>query len=359
MNAVNVSAYGAIANDSGDDTAAIQRAIDSVPADTTLVFDGGTFIQSNVIRVSKAGVRLWSSSGAVIHAVNPARQAILLQGERTAIEGLTLTTTATQRLGTLEDTRVALDHSKGSVVTNVHVNGSASAGIFAFGATDYLIANNIVENTKADGIHSTYGSMRGRVVNNMVRSVGDDCVAVVSYIPDGLVTDITIEGNTCLDGYARGITVVGGSRVKILNNRVERSRAAGIYLACEPAYNTYAAKQIDVIGNTIVNANWDPGIGHASILLFGRPGTWSGLTLQNEDILIMNNTSINPIGGGAHIVSVDSYSQRVNIIGNQLQGTQSAVSLNTLAAGGYNVSGNANNGAPVADHIGNASLLPK
>ena len=357
---VVVTDFGAIADDDRDDSAALQRAIDAAPAGGTVAFPAGTYVQSELLRVRTAGVRLWSADDAVIHAVNPARQAIFLQGERTSLEGFTLTTTSERRTSSLEQSRVVLDRSAGSVVTKVHVNGSSGAGIFMYGASDYLIASNIVENTKGDGIHNTFGSTRGRVVDNIVRSVGDDCVSVVSYIPDAVVTtDITVEGNTCLDGQARAFTVVGGSRIRILNNRAERSRAAGIYLASELSYNTYAAKQIEVIGNTIVNANWDRAVDHASIFLFGRPGTWSGQTLQNEDILIKNNTSIDPIGGAAHIVSVDGYSHRVNVVGNVMTGSKSrAINLARLATDDYNIARNTLNGKDVANQIGNPAILP-
>ena len=57
------------------------------------------------------------------------------------------------------------------------VTPPAAAGIFAFGASDYLIEDVSVENTRADGVHNTHGAHHSVIRRARVRNVGDDGVA--------------------------------------------------------------------------------------------------------------------------------------------------------------------------------------
>ena len=48
-------------------------------------------------------------------------------------------------------------------------NSSASAAIFVYRATNFLVAENTVSRSLSDGIHMTSGSSYGRVLNNTVK----------------------------------------------------------------------------------------------------------------------------------------------------------------------------------------------
>ncbi len=134
-------------------------------------------------------------------------------------------------------------------------------------AHGFRIEGNEITGTLADGIHSTAGSGDGVVADNVVRDTGDDAIAVVSYVADdALTTGITISANQVLGSSARGISVVGGADVTIEGNVVDTTDAAGIYLASEDSFDTYAAQRIRVVGNQVRRANVDGAIGHAGDL---------------------------------------------------------------------------------------------
>lgn len=61
---------------------------------------------------------------------------------------------------------------------NISVDGAAAAGIFAFGASNYLIEDVLVENTRANGIHNTQGAHHGTIRN--ARAQHGDALATPS-----------------------------------------------------------------------------------------------------------------------------------------------------------------------------------
>ena len=323
----DVLAWGAVPDDGEDDTASIQRALDSMVDGGTLVFPAGTYEHRDLLVVAHADVHLEGEPGAVLHATEPTRQALTLEGDRTGISGMTLTSTAVTRLVNIEHHRIVLDGGSLQEVRDVVIDGGSAAGIFVHGAEDYEITDNVVQNTLADAIHNTYGSRRGLVARNQIVNSGDDCVAVVSYVGDDRISgDIVVEDNSCIDSHARGYTVVGGERVRIASNYVEHSRAAGIYLASEPSFNTYAATDVSVIDNTIVRANHDGSLAHGAILVYGREGTATSESaavthpLQNRDIVLQGNRIVDTIGGPAHVSVNNQYTERIRIVDTTIEG---------------------------------------
>lgn len=268
----SVTEFGAVGDGKTDDTRALQAALDGVPAGTVLSFPPGTYLTSNVLTLSRGGVVL-RGDRAVLRATVPARQALVLAGDRTALVGLTLEGAARRRLTTQESAQVLVRGQWVQVVGNT-ISGAASVGIFVDGARDFRISGNRVSATKADGIHMTGGARNGLVEGNVVFGTGDDLIAVVSYRPNrpnggnaGLSGHILIEGNRVWgNSWGRGITVVGGHDVAIIRNEVRKvPSAAGIYLAQESSYRTYGDRDILVAGNTIADIQTVPspsGHGH-------------------------------------------------------------------------------------------------
>jgi len=118
--------------------------------------------------------------------------------------------------------------------------------VLAAGATNFVIARNVVYRTSADGIHISHGRARapkhagnGRIVCNVVRENGDDMIAVVSYGKgEPHVRNVLIEGNDVSGSYwGSGIAVVGGRDVTIRRNTIAQTVVhAGIRLAAEKSY---------------------------------------------------------------------------------------------------------------------------
>lgn len=254
----SVKEFGAVGDGVTDDGAALQRALDGVTPGTILDFPAGTYPYADILTLARNDVVL-RGEGAVLRARNPARQALMIGGDRAAVIGLTLLGAARERLDSLESAQLVITGRFVQVVGNT-VSGGASAGIFAFGARDFRIAGNHVHTTKADGIHITEGARDGMVEANRVHETGDDLIAVVSYRPRAdqqgkstLSRNILIRGNTVwANNWGRGITVVGGEDVAIIGNSIRNiPAAAGIYLSQENAYRTYGDRRITVADNYV------------------------------------------------------------------------------------------------------------
>jgi parallel beta-helix repeat protein len=358
---ISVLDFGAVPDDGRDDQAAIQQAIDRAAPGTTVVFPPGVYHHSALLQVRADRVALWGYGASVI-GTNNEKHAIVLWGDYTSVVGLTVSANPQGRLHAEDQMGISLHYTKGSVVRDVTVRNTSSAGIFIWGSTDYQILDNVVENTMSDGIHSVGGARNGLVQGNRLRNVGDDCLAVISYISERRMSgNITIRDNSCVGGKARGISVVGGEDVLIENNTIEASAAAGIYLASEPSYNTYAAHRVQVRGNRLIGVNTNSAIRHGAIFLWARSGsetTSDGTrhSLQNEDILVQDNEITNTVNGAANLVAQGSDTLRVNFVGNRTNGGRHAYL--ELRKDQYNQVSEVDDGQPVADYVGNAAILP-
>lgn len=292
----SVAEFGAVPGDSGDDTAAIQRALDGVKTGQTLVFPAGRYLVSKRLRVRVPGTTL-RGDGATLHATNPDDQALVVQADNTSIFSFTFTAVTNGRRGAPWHSRIVVWYElpnggglqtirntviQGNTITHAGApgtslaNSSSAGGIMLLRADGFLIADNSVDRTLADGIHLTSGSRNGRVLNNTVRETGDDMIAVVSYAGNGsaalgsaarlkanwstrveqkLNRNILIAGNNVSGQYwGRGITVVGGRSISIRRNRIDNVPVgAAILLAREANYETFGVNDVLVSGNQISN----------------------------------------------------------------------------------------------------------
>ena len=311
--AKRVTDFGALPNDAIDDTVAIQQAFDKLRPGDWLVFPAGRYLISKSINLRVPGTTLYGA-GATIHATNIDDQAIRLQADDTRIYSFTKTAVTSTRKGAPWQAGIAVfaenpDRTK-KLIRNVVIQGNriinagapgtpeansaGSAGIILVRTHGFLIANNTVVRSLADGIHMTAGTRDGRVIGNTVRETGDDMIAVVSYASGGvsalnsaertlsnwdtkkserLDRNIIISGNTVSGQYwGRGITVVGGEGITVSGNKVSNTaHGAGIMIAREAGYQTYGSRNVRVENNTIeqvqttappydANNKWDPSL---------------------------------------------------------------------------------------------------
>ena len=291
-----VTDFGAVRDDGRDDTVAIQRALDAMKPGETLLFPTGRYQIAKSVKVRVAGVTVRGEAGAIIHGTNPDSMAVLIEQDRVTIRGLTFTAITSGRRSAAWHARIAVAGTNPDGTTRrtydtvirdnkilpsgdpgtPGANSSSSAGILMVKADRFLIANNTVSRTLADGIHMTNGSKNGRVLNNIVRETGDDMIAVVSYADGGnaalnrastlkaewtqrvderLDKNIVIAGNAVGGQYwGRGISVVGGEKVTIARNRIDNAPiGAAILLAREANYQTFGVTNVLVDSNTLRN----------------------------------------------------------------------------------------------------------
>jgi hypothetical protein len=342
----SVTEFGVQPNDSADHTDAIQRALNSLAPGEWLVFPPGRYTHSKSLHMKVANTVMWGD-GVTLHATNPSDQAIWIEADGASIYKFTLTAITNTRRTTPWESRIAvfggtnpLRLLSGNVVRGNKVlwggnpgtplqNSASSAGIFIYHATGFLVAENTVSRTLADGIHVTAGSSYGRVINNYVKETGDDMIAVVSYIGDPSTSaatvaanftnlrssqmnhHITISGNMVSGQYwGRGISVVGGENVTIENNSIDKTtHAAGVYLARETSYLTFGVRNVIVRNNTITDVQTTipaytagtvspnaPKTGHGAVeiysFVFSDEAANSSLNaaLAVQNILVESNT---------------------------------------------------------------------
>jgi hypothetical protein len=275
---VPAALFGALGDGVHDDTAALQRALDTLPAGSTLQLrDGGTYLHSAILTVGTRDLSI-EGTGATLVATREEASALHVAATGVTVTGLTLTTpTTTKRWDGFEQTKVWIS-ADDAVLRDVHVVGSAAAGIgINDGAGGFLLDHVTVTDSRADGIHITGRAHDGRVVSPVTTGTGDDGVAVVSYMKDGgpcervTVESPTVNGTT----WGRGVSVVGGNDITYTDVAVHDTDAAGVYVGSEgDPYFTYASVGVLVDGGTVTGANTNAEKDHGAVLVYaGSSGT--------------------------------------------------------------------------------------
>lgn len=287
--ALDVRAFGARGDSRHDDTAALQRALAALQPGQTLRFAPGTYRHATRLVVATPGVRL-AGEGATLVATEPADQALLLQADGIEVAGFTLHAVTDRRRDAPWESRIAAWREGRVPLKDIRIvgnrivehgppgsagaNSSGSAAIFVHRTHGFVVADNEVRRPLSDAIHVTGGSRDGQVLRNTVRESGDDMIAVVSYLRGSeparanaaavaatlderralrLVQRVLVADNDLAGNYwGRGISVVGGTDVSILRNRVDAcTHAAAVYLAREANYGTFGVERVRVQDNRL------------------------------------------------------------------------------------------------------------
>ena len=262
---VFVRDFGAVGDGQTDDSDAIMRAIRSLSSGGTVVFDAGkTYLKRKLVVVKKSGVKLWGYGSTIFSFVTPeqllspergAQVGFFLDAPNTAAYGMTIVTNRRKRPRGLPGYAGIFLTSTGQEAIDNRFEYTSN-GVITRGASNFLIARNVVYRTTADGIHMTTGSNNGRVACNVVRENGDDMIAVVDYgNGEPQVGVITIEDNDVAGSYwGRGITVAGGRDVTIRRNKIAfTTHAAGIYIVAEESFKVRNIRNILIEDNQILN----------------------------------------------------------------------------------------------------------
>lgn len=272
----DVRRFGAVGDGRTDDTAALMAAVRAVRGGETLLLPAGhTFLHADVLTLTTEGVTL--AGGGTLLATKEGSSALQVLADDVQVRDITLGVATTSRRWSASDQhRLFLGAQTGLTIRNVRVTGSAAAGVFCYGTQHFVLDHVEVSDTRADGVHMTHGSADGRVLSPRVSRSGDDGVAVVSYLQDGQPCHgITVDSPVvAITTGGRGVSVVGGHDISYRDIDVNRSSAAGVYVACEgQPYNTYPTERVGVAGGRVTGANTDADIDHGAVLVYsGRGG---------------------------------------------------------------------------------------
>lgn len=273
--AINPVDLGAVGDGRTDDSAALQRAFDTVPEGGTVTLPSGrVFAHTQVLTLARRNVRV--TGGGTLLATREATSEFLVRADGVRIEGITLSiSSTTRRWDAYEQMKLRIGPSNGVIVSDVTITGSAASGVFIGGAANFQLIRLQVRDTRADGIHITEGSSQGKVTDARVSGTGDDGVAVVSYRDYPVCSFITVSGaRVSRQKWGRAYAVVGGQDITMSNLYAEYSSSAGIYLSSEANYNTWPVARVAVTGATLVKSNQNATVDQGAVLLYnGQPGT--------------------------------------------------------------------------------------
>lgn len=286
--------FGARGDGVTDDTVALQAAFDNAGGRAVALTAGHTYVHSEVLHLRTAALHV--TGPGVLLATAESRSSVWIEADDVLVDGGVEVRTAntTQRWSAWEQMGVRLIGHHGITLQNVTVTGSAAAGIYVGGSAQFVLDHVTVEDTRADGIHMTGGSHDGQVISPTVRNSGDDGVAVVSYSADGPAChDITVSSPRVLGtSGGRGLSVVGGVNVRETDIDVERTAAAGVYIAAEgsPWYSA-APANVTVTGGRIIGADTNTSIDHGAVLILGGEDGPTPTNVTVQDLTVTDTRS--------------------------------------------------------------------
>eukprot|EP01113_Clastostelium_recurvatum_P020487 TRINITY_DN24267_c0_g1_i1.p1 TRINITY_DN24267_c0_g1~~TRINITY_DN24267_c0_g1_i1.p1 ORF type:complete len:752 (-),score=171.08 TRINITY_DN24267_c0_g1_i1:61-2295(-) len=266
-NDLSILDYGADASGARDSTSAVQNALNAAKTKKVNVYvPPGKFIHNAQIRVD--GVTLYGDGiSSMIYATDQEQRAVNLLNIGSGVKRLWLSGVSQARKNAGWHTTLFVDHAKNFIVDQVTVAPQSGfyqynaydvfgiGGILMYYSSDGIVSNCEVRWTWADGIHMTGIASNITIINNLVHHNGDDGIPVVSYNPDQ-VHDVLIQNNTIHTLYwARGLSVIGGYRIRILDNTLYNLVGAAVWIAAEASFNTTVPRDIIVARNTATNVS--------------------------------------------------------------------------------------------------------
>jgi hypothetical protein len=286
-NPCSVTSFGAVADGTTDNAAAIQNAFNAAKSSQcTVLIPAGTFAYSGTLTAD--GIAITGVGAAsILKALDAGNEALTMTGSGGSVSNLHLEGTGTARLTTYQSAMIWINGAQNFTVRNMLIDGGSCVGIYDAGGQNGVIENNTVENTLADSITNTNGASGIIVRQNRVINSGDDDFSNNSYNGDGnTVHDITVEWNTAIgNANGRGLEVSGGSNITFNENYVDNTDGyADVYISSESEWNTQSVSQVTVSGNTLV----DSGPNQGSIIVYNsEPGsqTISNVTIQVNQIV--------------------------------------------------------------------------
>lgn len=282
---LDIRAFGA-SPDNDDNAEAINYAlrVGKVQRQPVLV-PAGCFRYGDVLEVEDT-MLIGEGDESALYSTNTDRASVYVRGTDVGVRKLRLTgEKATVRTSNPESRRILVrEGTVGFVVSNVLIDSGSGSSLFMDGASEGHVIRNRFMGTLADSIHMSDKSHHILVMGNVIRNSGDDGIACVSYRDQGgLVHHITARFNDIRDNkHGRGMTVVGGSDVLYEDNYISSNyEAAGMLVAQEDSYNTFACKNVVYRRNTVRNCG-SIDVDHTGIYV-------SSNSERHENILIERN----------------------------------------------------------------------
>lgn len=297
MSVQNPMSNGATGNGVANDLTALQATITALPAGGGLVYFDPThsYLKTNFWDVSKSNVLLWAPNAGQLESGGRAptiigntgnvagTQAIRFNAKNgCGVYGLLVKSNASSRMSSYEDMFLSFIGGSNAEVVGSEVSGSQSAGHNYSGVAGVYTEGNYVHHTYSDHIYRATTTALAtqnayawdNFTDNNGVSLGDDGISCVSYAVDGVTNDAFETWlNTCMNGNARGISVVGGTNQNVHDNWIINTGAAGLIFASESSFNSQTVTNVTYANNKVRDCarviTSHPGI----FVSAGNPGT--------------------------------------------------------------------------------------
>lgn len=343
----DVANFGVKGDGSTNDLSALNAAFASIPAYSTLIFNGNkTYNISGRIKLVKP-VKL-VGNGAIINLTSADSTAISIESSNVVIDGLEIKGAGNATYADGADLIVtngsnSSNYFTGIEITNCKIHNDSKSGMKLYYLNDYTISNNEVYDFPYAGIMvlSAHG---GRITNNTVTNIhadgtpGSDAYGITIgqqgvTNKNDLPTNNIIDHNT-IDSVMTwtGIDTHGSQGVTISNNTIKHTHwGIGVvgygygYSVQEPSTD------VVVTGNTIVNDSSDHTATAIRIAGLGSTNedsltncivTNNIITVGNiyvsqlKNSVISNNTCTRPDFSGGIITAGNN--QKLSIINNTI-----------------------------------------
>jgi hypothetical protein len=320
----------------GDDTATLQAMFNNVQPGATLTLDRRVYQHGGVVTITVPNVHI-EGNGATLAATNDLTSSVQIRANGVSVSNLNLTAPMGGPRYSSNDQHKLYVHGDGVRLDGITITGSAAAGVFLDGASNFVLNRVTVRDSRADGIHMTRGSNNGQVNNPLTERTGDDGVAVVSYGPQFVgvneppCRNITIE-SPVVNGttFGHGVTVRGGENITYRNVQVSGTSGAGVFIDTEAApFFLQSVNGATVEGGTVTAANTTPGSAVGALVAYGQsPGvvtsnvTFSDLTIVNTSESAPGNIAVVTANGGAvsnivfRNITIQQHSQKPVLFAN-------------------------------------------
>jgi len=269
---ISVKDFGAVGDGVTNDAAAVQLAANAA-AGKVLYFPPGTYVVNNGFSITGDNSVVIGYGATITYNATTATfyHCIRIYGNNTAVLGIRVKSPS----GLVRnDTGFAISagnvstNTTGLVIQDCVVDSIGSAGIWLSNVSQPRIANNVVKNCLADGIHFADGCYDIVCSNNVLISNGDDNIAIVNdtagapYLGRFVVSGNVITGGTSVSGM--GVAVIGAATGNIIGNTISNTvgPAIGTYHWTDTGYNAdYLSISDNVINNTGVGGTYFGGCG--------------------------------------------------------------------------------------------------
>ena len=303
-NSLSAASYGAVPNDGGDDTTALQNLINAAQAQGKVAYiPAGTYELSSPLSIPAVAVQGAGMWYTTLHQNNDTSGLRVNAGGGSFFVGdLSLLGEVTNRVDSNTDSGLDQHGGNGSQLARVwieHFKCGWWVGNTGATTNNLTVTGCRIRDTYADGINLCNGSSNSTITNCNFRNTGDDSIASWSPSANAPNTNNTFSFNTVqLPWRANCIAVYGGTSNHVQDNMVSDTLDyPGILLAQEFTSTTMAGTTT-CQRNTLLRCGGPfGGTNHGAFKISTAQGAVNGIQASDLDILDSSYAAVFVAGG--------------------------------------------------------------